>query len=365
MTSATTHDRWSRRSFLLGTAALAGGLGATGLVGCSAPGGPLAPGAPGSPTAAAGPASPGQTSPAPGQPPLPVFPGASEGAALEDRLAAYASVLLTVGHDDLGRSGRRLVTAVRDQHRAHAAALRTADPTDPGSPALTGSSPTPHASGTKPGFARAVAQLVAAEGRAAAAHRTAALAGAGTTALLWGSLATSATQLRSVLAAADLAGDAPAPSAAAVAIPRRRAPMPVLPVVGAEQQLVAQLHAIVYGYQLALGRLTGSRRETATAELRRHRILRDRLTARLLNRKADVPVADAAYVPTTNPRNAATAATLVRQMETALLPFLGLWLAAAGTPAERAEAQGQLTRTAGVARGWGAAAAAWPGWART
>ena len=42
---------------------------------------------------------------------------------------------------------------------------------------------------------------------------------------------------------------------ATVAAPRVRAPMPVLSDVRAEQQLVAQLHAVVYGYQLALGRL--------------------------------------------------------------------------------------------------------------
>ena len=84
-----------------------------------------------------------------------------------------------------------------------------------------------------------------------------------------------------------------------------------MPVVrrAAEQEMVRQLHAVIYGYQLALGRLTGTRRDTAAAELRRHRILRDRLIARLLNRQADVPVAEPAYVPSTNPRNAATAAS--------------------------------------------------------
>ncbi len=361
MTSAPSHDRWSRRTFLLGAVAAAGAVGAAGLAGCSSPGGPVAPGVPTSSTGAGPRSSTSATTPA-GQPSVSVFPGSVEGATLEDGLAAYASVLLTVGHDDLGRAGRRLVTAVRDQHRAHAAALRTADPTDPAGAPPTGSSATPRPSSARPGFGKAVDQLVAAEGRAAVAHRRAALAGTGTTALLWGSLATSATRLRSVLADADLAGDAPAPTAATVAAPRSRAPMPVLPVVRAEQQLVAQLHAVVYGYQLALGRLTGTRRETAAAELRRHRILRDRLTARLLNRKADVPVAHAAYVPTTNPRNATSAATLVRQMETALLPFCGLWLAAAGTPSERSEAQDQLTRTSGVALRWGASVAAWPGW---
>ncbi len=283
---------------------------------------------------------------------------------MEDSLAAHAAVVLAVGHDELGRAGRRLLTAVRDQHRAHAAALRTDDPTDPNRAGGGAGSPSasPRPSTKTPSFAKAVSRLVAAESAAAVTHRTTALAGSGAAALLWGSLAGSATQLRSVLAAADLAGDDPEPDVATVAAPRVRAPMPVLSEVRAEQQLVAQLHAVVYGYQLALGRLTGSRRDTAAAELRRHRILRDRLTARLLDRKADVPVADPAYVPTTNPRNAATAAKLVRQMETALVPFGGLWLAAAATPAERGEALDLVIRTAGVARQWGAAVSTWPGW---
>ena len=138
--------------------------------------------------------------------------------------------------------------------------------------------------------------------------------------------------------------------------------MPVLTIVQAEQQLVTQLHAIIYGYQLALGRLTGQQNDTATAELRRHRMLRDRLTARLLSRKAEVPVAKAAYVPTTNPRNARTAAKLIRQMETALVPFCGLWLTATDTAAERTQALDQVGRTSRVARQWGASLPAWPGW---
>ena len=185
-------------------------------------------------------------------------------------------------------------------------------------------------------------------------HRARAQSAEGLASLLWGSLAVSAAHLAAILKGADLAGDNPDPTVAKVAATRARTPMPLVPVVQAEQEMVRQLHAIIYGYQLALGRLTGARRDTAAAELRRHRILRDRLTARLLNRKAEVPIADAAYVPSTNPRNAATAAKLIRQMETALVPFCGLWLAAAAAPAERTEALNQVGRTMGVARQWGA-----------
>lgn len=371
MTSALDLARWSRRRFLLASAALLG-AGATGLWGCSAPGGPPSPQAPGvtsdgaRPTAESGGAQPSQ----PAHPSISVFPGSVEGALLEDALAAHAATVLAVGKDELGRTGRTLLTAVRDQHRAHAAALRTTNPTDPNSAAgPSTAAPTPSApapSGTsaagKPSFTKAVDRLVAAESQAAASHRARALASEELASLLWGSLSTSAAAIAAILKDADLAGDDPDPGVAKIAPVRARAAMPVIPIVRAEQEMVRQLHAVIYGYQLALGRLTGARRDAAAAELRRHRMLRDRLTARLLNRKAEVPVAEPAYVPSTNPRNAATAAKLIRQLETALLPFCGLWLAATDAPGERTEALNQIGRTAAVSRRWGAALPAWPGW---
>lgn len=344
------------------------GTAATGLAGCSAPGGPLSPQDPeaGQPPSAAsqGTGPDGTATAPPNQPSVAAFPGSVEGAKLEDSLAAHAAAVLMVGHDRLGRKGRALVTAIRDQHRAHAAVLRTTDPTDPAAAAADPpASPSPSPSGQRhPSFATTVNRLLAAESKAAVTHRAAALPVNGLAALLWGSMATSATAIAAILTDADLAGDSPDPDAGAVAAVRSRAPMPAVSVIAAEQELVRQLHAVVYGYQLALGRLSGGRRDTAAAELKRHRILRDRLTARLLDRKAEVPVAEPAYVPSTNPRNASTAGKLIRQMETALLPFCGLWLAAAGTPAERTEALDQLGRTGRVARQWGASLSAWPGW---
>lgn len=366
MISALDTAGRSRRTFLRTGAAALGVVGA-GLAGCSARGGPLSPQDPGSggQSAAGSPGqSPGTTvTPQQSQPSVAVFPGSVEGAKLEDGLAAYAVAVLAVGHDELGPKGRALVTAIRDQHRAHAAALRTPDPTDPAVGGDPTPSPTTSPSGQQPSFGKAVDRLVAAESKAAITHRATALRAEGLPALLWGSLATSAAALTAILERADLAGESADPEATTVAAVRARAPMPVVGVVAAEQQLVGQLHAVIYGYQLALGRLSGSRRDSAAAELKRHRILRDRLTARLLNRKADVPVAEAAYVPSTNPRNARTAAKLIRQMETALVPFCGLWLAAADTPAGRTEALDQVARTGRAARLWSASLPAWPGWA--
>jgi hypothetical protein len=349
---------------LLTVGAVAGLTGIGVLAGCSHPSGPTAPGAGQASRKASAdvdPVSSEPSRPAGSDPQLPTFPGAVEGAAIEDGLAAHASTVLSVGKDELGKAGRALVTAVRDQHRAHAAALRSTDPTDPNAQAPP-ATPAPTHSGKKPSFAKAVDQLVAAEKEAGITHRATALRTKGLAALLWGSMSTSAVALAGMLEAADLAGDDPRPGSARVAAVKPRAPMPVLTIVQAEQQLVAQLHAIIYGYQLALGRLTGTKRDTAAAELKRHRMLRDRLTARLLNRKAEVPVAKPAYVPTTNPRNARTAGKLIRQMETALVPFCGLWLVATDVTAERAEALDQVGRTSRVSRQWGASLPAWPGW---
>ena len=368
MISALDPAGRSRRTFLLVGAATVGVV-AAGLAGCSAPGGPLSPQDPGAgdPTSAGSPgASPGATeTPPPNEPPAAVFPGSVEGAKLEEGLATHAATVLAVGHDELGKKGRALVAAIRDQHRAHAAALHTTDPTDPSS-ASAGDAPTPtpstSPSGQQPSLSKAVARLVAAESKAAVTHRATTLQAKRLPALLWGSLATSAAAIGAILTDADLAGDSPDPDAVTVAAVKARAPMPVVGVVAAEQEMVRQLHAVIYGYQLALGRLSGSRRDAAASELKKHRILRDRLTARLLNRKAEVPVAEPAYVPSTNPRNASTAGKLIRQMETALVPFCGLWLAAADTPAERTEALDQVGRTGRVARQWGASLPAWPGW---
>ena len=349
MTPVPDSARTSRRSLL------ALGLGLAAVAGCSAPTTP-------EPSASR---TPGSSAGAPGTTdvPAPLFPGAANGVQLEDDLVARATLVLAVGGKKLDKTGRRLVTSIRDQHVAHAAALRTADPTDPRS---TGPAPTPSVSGTpssRPTFAKAVQQLLTAESNAAAAHRATALPANALAALLWGSLATSAGATAAILKSADLAGDKPDPGVATIGKVRPRAPMPVVTVVAAEQEMVRQLHALIYGYQLALGRLKGARRDAGEAELRRHRILRDQLSTRLLDRKADVPVAKAAYVPSTNPRNAATATKLIRQMETGFQPFCGLWLAAATTPAERTEALSQLSRTTTVARQWGASLSTWPGWA--
>lgn len=140
--------------------------------------------------------------------------------------------------------------------------------------------------------------------------------------------------------------------------------MAVVSDIEAIQEMVRQLHAIVYGYQLALGQLSEANPsgKRALAGLQAHRAHRDRLEQLLVDRSAQVPVAEPAYVPPIPLVSAQSSAELIRRMEIALTPFCGLWLASATRSADRAMAFDALTRTAATARSWGAPLAVWPGW---
>jgi hypothetical protein len=141
-------------------------------------------------------------------------------------------------------------------------------------------------------------------------------------------------------------------------------PVEVLSEVAAVQEMVRQLHAMVYGYQLAIGKLRvlSKTRPRAERELLTSRVFRDRLIAWLRKRSAEVPAAEPAYVPSVVPRNAATAGKLIMRMHTALQPFCGLWLAAAESHADRTQALSALGSEVKIARSWGAPLGAWPGW---
>ena len=241
----------------------------------------------------------------------------------------------------LTRQQRRLLTFLVDAHQAHAEARGLPGPIPPGASPETTS------------LRRSLRLLARRESAAADRHQRDTLASSGLDALVLGSMSVAAATFAGVVTDTD------PPSVRAV---RARPPTPVLSDVEAVQQLVAQLHAMVYGYQLAIGRLPvlGRQHARAVRELRAHRILRDRHIAWLIRRKAEAPVAKPAYVPTTVPRNAATSSKLIRQMQTAFQPFCGLWLAAAGD-ADRLAALTQLMTTTNLARSWGAALQAWPG----
>ena len=202
---------------------------------------------------------------------------------------------------------------------------------------------------------RSLALLARRETAAAEHYRSAAVKAKGSDALLWGSLSVAAASFAPVI------GSSSPPAARPVA---NRQPVEVLPEATAVQELVRQLHAVVYGYQLAIGKfkVLSQQRRKAERELLAHRVFRDRLIAWLRRHSADVPAAEPAYVPSVVPRNPATAGRLIMSMQIALQPFCGLWLAASPTQPDRQQALTALTTAMKTARSWGAPLQAWPGW---
>ncbi len=268
----------------------------------------------------------------------------SSQAASEQALAALSAAILVGPHrQQLSTDRRQLLTFLRDAHTAHAQAttdpLPTPAPVRVGGMSLDGS----------------LALLSRRENSAAQHYRSAALKANGSEALLWGSLSVAATSFAPAIGSND------PPATRPVANPP---PVAILPDVDAVQEMVRQLHAIVYGYQLAIGKFKvfSKQRPKAERELLAQRVFRDGLIGWLRKHSADVPAAEPAYVPSIVPRDAATAGRLIMRMQTALQPFCGLWLAASATHPDRQQALTALTTAVRTARSWGSPLAAWPGW---
>ncbi len=333
--------RWGRRDLLRL------GLALPLLAGCSAS--PASAPLPG-PSGASGPTTPLGPSPAPG--PAPSLPPA---AVAELRLSAFAGAVLSGSHrKDLSGGQRRLLTFLRDAHTDHGSVLASADPS--ARPTTSGHPPSAGAPNLKGlSLKNSLERLARQEATQAAAHRRTATSASGLAALVSGSLAVAAD----AYAAALRASDPPSVSAE-----KARKPAALLTDVASVQQLVAQLHAVVFGYQLAIGKLkyASAARPRAVAELAAARTLLDTQITFLLSRKADVPAAEPAYAIGFDVRSADDARRLARTMQARLEPFVGLTLAAAATPKARAQALALLTTTSKRARTWGAPLQTWPGW---
>jgi hypothetical protein len=283
--------------------------------------------------------------------PQPLDPAPAAAAAAELVLVATARTLAG-GRTKLSERQRALLELLDRVHLERASALASPDPGSRPTGAATASpSPSARAPVAKP----SLDTLADAERRVAGRYRTAALDASGLEALLWGSMAVASTRFAAALDAAD------PPS-----VGRLRVHRPLTPVSDTEavSALVASLHAAVYGYQLALGQLKvlSAAHARATAGLVNRRALLERLSARLVTAGVTVPPAAPAYDPSPEVRDSATAGLLIRRIESALLPFCGLWLAAAGRPADRRQALDTLAATAATAAAWGAPVPAWPGW---
>ena len=316
------------------------------LAGCSA-----------SPAVAPFPGSSGTTAPSgtPGAASPGSAPSVPAAATAEQALSAYAAAILTgPQRKDLSGDVRRLLTFLRDAHADHALALAGDDPAS----RPTTAAPSPSATApsmTKVSLRTSLGRLARHEADQASAQRRAAAGATGLTALLSGSLAVAAESYAAALGAKST------PTVSALKTHR---PAALLSDVEATQQLVAQLHAVVYGYQLAIGKLasSSSARRRALSELTATRRALDTHVAFLLGRKADVPAAEPAYAPSFDVRSPGDARRLVRGMQTRLQPYAGLVLAAASTPKARTAALATLRTTNRTARSWGAPLQAWPGW---
>ncbi|HVD52799.1 MAG TPA: DUF4439 domain-containing protein [Propionibacteriaceae bacterium] len=329
------------RRMIIGLGLAAPTLAVPGLAGCSSSG-------PEVDTPVVTPSSAPESSPAPGVTPTP-NPTAAQStpaaaAAPEQALSALAAaILVSPQRKQLPKDRRNLLTFLRNAHAAHARAI--VNPLPSQAPAKLGGQ----------SLNSSLALLARRETAAASRYRRAALQAKGSDALLWGSLAVGAASFAAAIGAAN------PPRTRSVG---NREPVEILSEVAAIQELVRQLHAVVYGYQLAIGKMKvlSKQRTKAEQELLNHRIFRDRLIAWLRRRSAEVPAAEPAYVPSVVPRNQATAEKLIMQMQTALQAFCGLWLAAAASRADRQQALSALSGAVKTARSWGAPLAAWPGW---
>ena len=329
------------RRMIIGLGLATPTLAVPGLAGCSSSG-------PEVDTPVVTPSSAPESSPAPGVAPTPnptaAQPTPAAAAAPEQALSALAAaILVSPQRKQLPKDRRNLLTFLRNAHAAHARAI--VNPLPSQAPAKLGGQ----------SLNSSLALLARRETAAASRYRRAALQAKGSDALLWGSLAVGAASFAAAIGAAN------PPRTRSVG---NREPVEILSEVAAIQELVRQLHAVVYGYQLAIGKMKvlSKQRTKAEQELLNHRIFRDRLIAWLRRRSAEVPAAEPAYVPSVVPRNQATAEKLIMQMQTALQAFCGLWLAAAASRADRQQALSALSGAVKTARSWGAPLAAWPGW---
>jgi hypothetical protein len=329
--------RLSRRAILqLGGVAL--------LTGCTLSDPTLRTTAPPSGSAATTPATP---TPGPGGSGL---SGAAAAARLENNAAGLAAALLNDAKSKLDATQRRLLTAIRDDHRAHTLALLSAQPIT--RPTSTEGPPPPVTPPPKPSRGA----LISAEQALAGHHASLTVGTRGLTTLLWASLSVAAT---------TYAGALQSKGAVPVSAPTAANPTPaVVDDVTGLQAMVSQLYAVVYGYQIALGRMpmSGRQHDQALADLQARQALRDQLISVLIARTADVPVAAPAYVPSARVVDPASASQFVAKLETALLPYAGQWLAAAASEGDHNVAWSTLGRTAALARSWGAPVAPWPGW---
>ncbi len=265
-------------------------------------------------------------------------------ASLESQLAEFAAALAASDSDNADR-----FTDLSRAHALHAAALNAEEPLTRPSADVTPASATDDAS----------KKQVKAIGK----KRTKQLKQVRETA---SAAAEAENGLRSLLLASVAAFAASAPVLEGNGAVALRSPAPQV-LAGSEgaaaADLLRQLYAIVYGYQAAAAPLrAGSKaRKECMARLAAHERLNDILVDALAASGTEVPVAEAVYALPYRMSNAAKSAQLRAQMEAALLPYLGSWLAVAGDSRVTRLALAGLADGAAAAAKLGGTVPAWPG----
>lgn len=289
----------------------------------------------------------------------PVVPGQQAALQHEIDLAALAGQ----AHDAAERlrlgPGLTAVTGwMADAHELHVQALLSPDPVQRSTAAptpapATRTRPAPSADLTAGTRDQAIEQLRARLERALGDHRRAAIDGQGPTALLWASLAAYARSAHTAL-------ERDVPRTEPPAVPVRQ--LEPWSDAEAEQQALRQVHALVYGYQVAIPWLPRPESQRAYDLLVRRRDVRDRLADTLRRRGLAAPAAEPAYALPRQPTDRSTARDLLWRMESAFTPFAGAWQAAATDSDNRSRALESLELSAVLCVEWGGPLLVWPGW---
>lgn len=286
--------------------------------------------------------------------PRPALPGAVEAAAREEKARLLALGLAhRAAADDDERAAARW-TAVADAHRLHAEVWRAEDP-----PARrVGPTASPSA---QPSSAPTVAKKdVDARTKELRRHETLireqslvqSLAASGPAALLWASTAAFA-------AAAPTLG-----ARGSIAKPSEQPPPPqVATEAEAVSGLLGQVYAMIYGYQAAAGPLDygSDDRTTTLARLTELEALRAELSDALASGGHAVPDAAPAYRLPVTPTDAGSSRQLRRRLETALLPWVGGWVAATADESTGKRAGALLTSGTTLVATLGGQVPVWPG----
>ncbi|MDN5726402.1 MAG: ferritin-like domain-containing protein [Propionibacteriales bacterium] len=293
--------------------------------------------------------------PPPSVPPPPPLEGLDAGIAAESQALAWCDAIGDKGYKlPAGLSAN--LPLITEVHRRHLLALQLPDPsTRPSGTPSAGLDP--QAGSVDLGsddVQRATSRMIKALGDVSASHREAAVAGTGSAARFWASLAAAAAQsARIVPRTKAMPALADEPAHAAVEVPTEPEALATL---------LTQLHALVYGCQVALSGVSGEKAsEPFVARLSSARLLRDDVTEALRALRAEVPAAEPAYEVTV-PADTGAARGLVRGLESALLPHLGAAVSGVGDGRVRARLVDALTERARVLVDFGARPQWWPGY---